>query len=162
VDLTKYALSVDGGTATNLGLPALNSVPLALTVGSHTVALSACYADLTCLPVSTSPTVTVNTPLAYSALTPADNASFTRAVSGSTGVPIRVTVTDNSGITYARVNWVGPTGSKFTWAMTHVGNDYSYNVITTAGAGTRTWFIEIKAVDLEIVKTPVRTVAITP
>lgn len=160
-DLQKYTIQVDGGAVTDLGIPVANSTPLSLTVGSHTVILSACYTDTTCLPATTSVTVTLSTPLAYTNLLPTSPLSITNAVANGPGVTLQVDATDNSGISLVKLHWFW-NGNDNQYATTKVGNTYSATVRPTSGPGTRTWYFEIRATDGEIAVTPTRTVNVTP
>jgi len=157
-DIAKYTVTVDGGSAIDLGLPATNTAPLTLATGSHTLVLSACYQDLQCAPDSAFVVdAQASAPLQYTSLTPADGFS----VQNNHSVTMSVTATDNSGIGYVKMHWTNGSTTQILSTVKN-GNVYTYTTTPTAGAGTRHWFFEIKAVDGEIVNTPNRLLNVTP
>jgi len=160
-DLTSYKLSTDGAAAVSIGLPATNSTPVTLTVGTHTLVLSACYADTTCAASTPAYSVTVSsggasTPLTYTLNAPADNLSL----ANGTSVTMSVTTTDNSGIAKVTGYWSVFGGAFSARATTKVGSTYTWTETPTSGAGTRQWKFVILAVDGESVTTTVRTITV--
>jgi hypothetical protein len=143
-DLVGYKIAVDSAPAIDAGLPATNSTTLPLSVGPHSVTVSACYTSAICLP-SVALAVTVVDPNGPAALianiSPASGSIVKLAVSTTTGVTPTATASDPSGIKSCQGHWIIGTQDN-TKGCTMNGTFYSFTE-HPGSVGTRSWNFRI-------------------